>query len=137
MPPTKDERQIIDDWLQGLSKDGSAEDLRARWLIANMLRHGPLTLGLRVALATLIDPETRDVYGWWLAPKHPRGAKPTANWFRVASIIEEQVRRGIKKEAAVADAMKKCGIKSRDKAIAAHKKYKPMLDRMRRSPLSP
>jgi hypothetical protein len=131
MPPTDDEL-LVDDWIHLRLKEGSEEELRARRLIAELLRHGPLKLSLLVALATLIDPETRDVYGWWLTSKRPRGAKPTMDGYRVAAIIEEQLKRGIKKEAAVQDAMTRCNVKSRDKALAAHKKYKSLLDRMKR-----
>jgi hypothetical protein len=131
MPPTEDDL-LIDDWLHHRLKEGSAEELQARRSIAHHLRHGPLRLNLRVALATLIDPETRDVYGWWLTSKRPRGAKPTMDGYRVAAIIEEQLKRGIKKEAAVQDAMTRCNVKSRDKALTAYRKYKPLLDRMKR-----
>jgi hypothetical protein len=52
--------------------------------------------------------------------------------YRVAEIIWEQVKRGTKKEAAVADAMKRCNVKSRDKALLAYKEFKPIFDRRKR-----
>lgn len=51
---------------------------------------------------------------------------------RVAKIIWEQVGRGIKKEAAVQEAMTLCNVKSRDKALAAYDEWKPFLDRQRK-----
>jgi len=126
MPPTEEEL-LIDDWCHLKLKEGSAEELEARKIIAHLLRHGPLKLRLRVDLATLIDPQTRDVYGWWLTSKRRPGAQRTMDRFRVAEIIWKQVKLGIKKESAVQDTMTRCNV-SRSKALAAYKEYKHFLD---------
>ena len=129
---------LIVRWLLGELKEGTAEELKARRDIAAMLlvianrRRDPLKQTILAGLAALIDPDARSIHGWWLAAKRPPGAKPTMDRLRVAEIIDEQVKRGIKKEAAVKEAMTLCNVKSRDKALAAYKHWKPFLDRRKR-----
>jgi hypothetical protein len=121
-------RAIID-WLAGELKEGSVEDLAARRALAEVLRHEKLDMGIRLLLANLIDPDSRDDIGLWLVFKRPQGRTKTIDRRKVAAIIWKQVKAGIKKEAAVADAMKKCGVKSRDKALAAYKEWKPHFEK--------
>jgi hypothetical protein len=47
------------DWLDGKFKEGSAADLKARRVLAQVLRSGRLDRGLRFMLADLFDPDTR------------------------------------------------------------------------------
>jgi hypothetical protein len=123
------EVKAIIDWLTGKFKEGSAEDLKARRELAKVLRHGPLDRNLLRILADLIDPDQRDDLGLWLIFKRAQGRRKTMDRRRVAAIIWKQVSAGIKKESAVADAMKKCGVKSRDKALAAYKEWKPHFEK--------
>ena len=119
----------IIDWLAGKLKEGSADDLKARRALAKVLRYGPLDRGLLFILADLIDPDTRDDLSLWLVFKRAPGAKKTMDRRKVAAIIWRQVKTGIKKEAAVADAMKKCNVRSRDKALAAYNEYRPIFEK--------
>ncbi len=123
------EVEAIINWLTGTLKEGSAEDFRARRALAEVLRHERLDMGLRLSLANLIDPDQRDDLGLWLVFKRAQGRQKTIDRRRVAAIIWKQVNAGIKKESAVADAMKKCGVKSRDKALAAYKEWKPYFEK--------
>jgi hypothetical protein len=124
----QDVKAIID-WLTGKLKEGSVEDLSARRALAEVLRHERLDMGLRYALADLIDPDQRDDLGLWLVFKRAQGRKQTTNWRRVAAIIWKEVNAGTKKEAAVAEAMGKCGVKSRAKALAAYNEWKPIFEK--------
>ena len=99
-------RSVID-WLAGKFKEGSVKDLAARRALAQVLRREKLDTGLRYALANLIDPDQQDDLGLWLVFKRAQGRKKTIDWRKVAAIIWKQVKAGIKKEVAVADAMKK------------------------------
>jgi hypothetical protein len=117
----------LSDWLGGGLKEGSAKDLEARRALAKALRYGPPDRGLLRVLADLIEPDA-DI-GLRLVFKRTQGTKRTMDRRKVAAIIWEQVNAGIKKEAAVADAMKKCNVKSRDKALAAYNEYKPIFER--------
>jgi hypothetical protein len=123
------EVKAIIDWLAGKFKEGSAEDLKARRALAEVLRHERLDMGFRQMIADLIDPDQRDDLGLWLVFKRAQGRQKTMDRRRVAAIIWEQVNAGIKKESAVAEAMKKCGVKSRDKALAAYKEWKPHFEK--------
>jgi hypothetical protein len=116
----------IIDWLVGKLKEGSADDLKARRALAKVLRYGPLDRRLLFILADLIDPDTRDDLSRWLVFKRAPGAKKTMDR---SAIIWRQVKTGIKKEAAVADAMNKCNVRSRDKALAAYNEYRPIFEK--------
>jgi hypothetical protein len=120
---------LIAAWLVGELKDGSPADFGARRALAKALRHGPLAPSLRAVIADLIDPETGDDIGMKLVFKRAQGAKRTMDRRKVAAIIWKQIKAGVKKDAAVADAMKKCDVRSRDKALAAFNEYRPILEK--------
>jgi hypothetical protein len=123
------EVKALVEWLGGELKDGSIEDLEGRRALARVLRHGPVDRGLLFVLADLIDPDQREDIGLWLTFKRPPGRKKTTDWRRVAAVIWRELRRGKQQKTAVSIAMEECGVGSRDKALAAYKKWKPIFER--------
>ena len=119
------EHKLIIDWIAGRFRDGSIEDLAARRAIARRLRHGPLSVELLAGLATLIDPDFREVHGWWLAAKRPRGRPKSVDDRRVAATVWQELKRGQRMKVAVAEAMGKFGITSPGKVYEAFRKWKP------------
>jgi hypothetical protein len=118
----------IGDWLSGKFKEDSAEDLEARRVLGKALCHGPLDLGVRLMLADLIDPDRSEDMGVRLVFKRAPGRARTMDRRKVAAIIWNQTKAGIKKESAVASAMEKCNV-SRSKALAAYNEWKPFFER--------
>jgi hypothetical protein len=128
MAITQVEYELIVDWLDGDLKDGSPKEIEARRHLARALRDGSLTLGMRVGLANLIDPEDRKWMKRSLVFKRPAGARATVDHLKVATIIWHERKAGRQMKSAVSIAMEKCGMRSRDKALAAYKEYRPFLE---------
>jgi hypothetical protein len=110
----------IIDWLAGNFKEGSADDLKARRALAEVLRYGPLDPGLRFILADLIDPEMRDDLSLWLVFKRPPGRTKSVDYRNVAAVIWERIQAGDPKEAAYQHAVDTQNVK----LTVAKKAYK-------------
>jgi hypothetical protein len=87
------EYKLIIDWIAGEFLDDTMNDLAARRVIAKRLRHGALSLGQRVGLANLLDPDARDVHGWWLVAKRSRGRAKSVDDRRVAAVVQHELNR--------------------------------------------
>jgi len=120
----------ISEWLDGKLKEGSTDDLKARRALAKALRYGPPDRGLLFMLAGVIDPDCRDDLSFWLVFKRqPGNRSKSIDHRRVAAIIWHELRAGKRQKAAVSIAMEKCGVGSRDKALAAYNRWKPIFEK--------
>jgi hypothetical protein len=114
----------IFDWLDGLFKENSTDDMEARRALAKLLRHGPLTLSLRKKLANLIDPNMRDAEIHWLVFKRARRANSVSHW-QVAAVVWHRVKAGDRRKAAYQYAVETLGVSfnTAEKAFAHWEKY--------------
>lgn len=96
---SKQEWAAAIDWLAGMEKEGSADDIEGRRALARVLRHEP-PLGVLVQLANLIDPDMRDTMLQWLAFKRAPGRRKKIGTRQIAAVVWEQIQAGEKREAA-------------------------------------
>jgi hypothetical protein len=129
MPIGDHEIKSIIDWLSDKFEEDSDEEKAARRVLVKVLRHWPPNRGILFILADLIDPDMRDDMGRWLAFKRAQGAKRTMDWRKVSAVIWRELRAGKQQKAAVSIAMEECGVGSRDKALAAYNKWKPIFEK--------
>jgi hypothetical protein len=87
-----------------------------------MFREGPMPPSVRVMLANMCDPDTRDTFKLRLTFKRERGASKIKNDRRAAAVVWERMKAGDKCEAAIQHAVDTLGV-SRSFAEKAFAKW--------------
>jgi hypothetical protein len=121
--------QAVIAWSHGDLKEGSAEELEARRIIARLLRSSrPLNLGFRSMLADLIDPDDDVAEHRFVLKQRPGNRKRSADHCRIAVYVWRRVAEGAQIKAAAIDAMGHFRVK-RSTVMAAWSKWKPHIER--------
>jgi hypothetical protein len=143
---------LVGRFLSGELKEGSAENLTARRVLARLLRRPEqqLDLGLRWALAKLFDPDPppladgegrcgkEDEQPFMLHLKRRRRGRPEKEMTesQIAEFIWQQRYTQHRQMQDVIDDVKKMFGTGRRRAFEIWKRWQPILQRSRRRPLN-